>query len=89
MTGWGGYLKVFKFYVLIMTIFWEKRGIIFKGGHYIRENIIQGNTVVRLQARYELKWMDGCFINAIHSSYSLQIKVGYRLGYYKLHKMLF
>ena len=58
MTGWGGYLKVFKFYVLIMTIFWEKRGIIFKGGHYIRENIIQGNTVVRLQARYELKWMD-------------------------------
>jgi hypothetical protein len=23
----------------------EKRGIVFKGGHYIREDIIQGNTV--------------------------------------------
>ena len=23
----------------------EKRGILFKGGHYKRENIIQGNTV--------------------------------------------
>ena len=28
-----------------MTIFWEKGGILFKGGHFIREDIIQGNTV--------------------------------------------
>ena len=27
-------MKVFKFYVLIMNIFWEKGGIVFKGGHY-------------------------------------------------------
>ena len=25
----------------------EKGGILFKGGHYIREDIIQGNTVSR------------------------------------------
>ena len=30
-------MKVFKFYELIMTIFWEKEGIVFQGGHYIRE----------------------------------------------------
>ena len=29
-----------------MTIFWEKGGIVFKGGHYIREDLIQGNTVI-------------------------------------------
>ena len=45
---WGDYLKVFEFYVLIMTIFWEKGGIVFKGGLYIREGIIQGNTVCKL-----------------------------------------
>ena len=45
-------MKVFKFYVLIMTIFWEKGGIVFKGGHYIREDIIQGNTVVRSSSRF-------------------------------------
>ena len=28
------------------AIFWEKGGIVFKGGHYIREEIIQGSTVV-------------------------------------------
>ena len=28
-----------------MTIFWEKGGIVFKEGHYVREDIIQGNTV--------------------------------------------
>ena len=28
-----------------MTIFLGKGGIVFKGGHYIREDIIQGNTV--------------------------------------------
>ena len=44
---WGHYLNVFKFYALIMTIFWVKGGIVFKGGHYIREDIIQGNTVYR------------------------------------------
>ena len=37
---WGHNLKVLKFYVLIMTIFWEKGGIVFKGGYYIREDII-------------------------------------------------
>ena len=43
---WEHYLKVLKFYVLIMSIvFWEKGGIVFKGGHYMREDIIQGNTV--------------------------------------------
>ena len=38
-------MKVLKFYILIMTICWKKVGILFKGGHYIREDIIQGNTV--------------------------------------------
>ena len=41
----GHYLKDFKFYVTIMTIFCEKGGIVFKEGHYVREDIIQGNTV--------------------------------------------
>ena len=30
-------MKVFKFYVLIMTIFLGKGGILFKGGHYSRK----------------------------------------------------
>ena len=37
---WGHYLKNFKFYVLnVPPILWKK-GILFKGGHYIREDII-------------------------------------------------
>ena len=27
-----------------------KRGIVFKGGHYVREDIIQGNTVCLLES---------------------------------------
>ena len=37
---WGHYLKNFKFYVLNVPLFCEKGGILFKGGHYIREDII-------------------------------------------------
>ena len=33
---------------LMSALFFEKGGILFKGGHYIREDIIQGNTVIRL-----------------------------------------
>ena len=36
-------LKVFRFYVMIM--FSEKGGIVFKGGRYMKEDIIQGNIV--------------------------------------------
>ena len=35
----GNYLKVSKFYVLILTIFWKK------GGNYSREDTNKGNTV--------------------------------------------
>ena len=31
---------------LMSAQFFEKGGILFKGGHYIREDIIKGNTVV-------------------------------------------
>ena len=38
-----------------MTTFWEKGGIVFKGGHYIREDINQGNTVgVKLVMKLKL-----------------------------------
>ena len=30
---------------LMSALFFEKGGILFKGGHYIREDIILGNTV--------------------------------------------
>ena len=30
---------------LMSPLFCEKGGILFKGGHYVREDIIQGNTV--------------------------------------------
>ena len=39
----SSYLKVLKFYVLILGNYdhiLKKRGIVFKGGHYIREDII-------------------------------------------------
>ena len=42
---WGLYLKNFKLYVL-KVLFCKKRGILFKRGHYIREDFIQGNTVI-------------------------------------------
>ena len=44
-------MKVLKFYVLIMTICWKKVGILIKGGHYIREDIIYGNTVSKKLGR--------------------------------------
>ena len=31
---------------LMSPLFFEKGGILLKGGHYIREDIIQGNTVL-------------------------------------------
>ena len=33
---------------LMSALFFEKGGILFKGGHYIREDIIYGNTVYGL-----------------------------------------
>ena len=34
---WKDYLKVLKFYLLIMTICWKKEIILLKGGHYSRK----------------------------------------------------
>ena len=34
-----------------MAIFWEKLGIVFKGGHYVKEDIIQGTTVSWLRSK--------------------------------------
>ena len=45
MFRWEDYLKVLKLYVLIMTVCWKKVGTLFKGGHYVREDINQGNMV--------------------------------------------
>ena len=44
-----------------------KRGIVFKGGHYIREDIIQGNTVYQKKTNLEIKCILG--VNNKHSFY--------------------
>ena len=63
----GHYLKDFKFYVTIMTIFCEKGGIVFKEGHYVREDIIQGNTVSKRPRIYINR--NPPFQTSLHSSY--------------------
>ena len=41
---WGNYLKVSKFYVLILAIFW-KNAVTFQGGYSSRVDTKVGNTV--------------------------------------------
>ena len=72
-------MKVFKFYVLIMTIFWEKGGIVFKGGHYSRKYGKQKKRV------HNAKFNTNSRVQAVHTSYvSIYIKSNILYGFGKL-----